>query len=708
MKKISRQNFLKLAAATAMSGVTAGALAACGAASSTAAPAASSVAAAAALYTPGTYTATATGIGLITVTMTFSESAITDIAVDTSNETAGIGKERGDELAEAVLKAQSAEIDSISGSTVTSEAVKKAVADCIAQAKGETANAATAKDSYTYEELIAGSGSLVINAGNVKALGAGPEIDPAQIVETIDADVCVCGAGVTGLAAARAAAEEGAKVVVLEKNDGIEMHGFQCGVLNSSIQKDLGAEEDPKEVLREYQRRSAGRANMQLATLWAYHSGEVFDWWYDAMEKTDDVVENVTLAYYPRCPEHDVNGTLCKTFLGTIDFKEDEASSLGSKYWIGSGEANQKKAEEAGAQFIFSTPAVSLLTDADGNVTGVIGRDVDGKYHQVNTSCGVILATGGLCMFGAGSEVMHKVFAPTLYKDYLAVNNSEPAWSPMFAPNAGPISGDTGDGQLMAVWAGAQMDPYGDCAMGSAESGLGGTVALSVNQNGERFWNEDMGIWEKHDQLMSQPGRICYDIVDVNWRDRLPYQETGHRNFQYIEGPVAMGWNGMDYINKFHEEFMAAVGNPDGIVPSLDPHAGTVYGAETLEELAEMIHVPVDTFLATVERYNEICEMHEDPDFGCDPQKLFPIKEGPFFACAATAGVSMAAYAGVVTDGKLRVVRNDGSVIGGLYAAGNCAGGKFSPSYSTLLSGMNHGLGITHGYYAGVYAAQKV
>ena len=74
----------------------------------------------------------------------------------------------------------------------------------------------------------------------------------------------------------------------------------------------------------------------------------------------------------------------------------------------------------------------------------------------------------------------------------------------------------------MAVWAGAAMGPYGDVAMGSAESGIGGTVALCINQNGERFWNEDMGICEKHDQLMYQPRHVSYDINDVSWRDRLP------------------------------------------------------------------------------------------------------------------------------------------------------------------------------------------
>ena len=132
MKKISRKGFLKVAAAAAMSGVTAGALAACNAASSSSTAASTGEA----LYTPGTYTGTATGIGEVKVTMTFSETAITEVVVDTSNETESIGGVAAPTLQEALMAAQSAEVDNVSGATVTTNAVKEAAADCIAQAMG--------------------------------------------------------------------------------------------------------------------------------------------------------------------------------------------------------------------------------------------------------------------------------------------------------------------------------------------------------------------------------------------------------------------------------------------------------------------------------------------------------------------------------------------------------------------------------------------
>ncbi len=133
MNKISRKGFLKIAAAAAMSGVTAGALAACNtASSSTAASGATGT------YIPGTYEGTAEGISsTVKVTMTFSDSAVTDVVVDTSGETASYGAAAADQLREQLMAAGSAEIDGVSGSTITSDAVMKAAKSCYAQAKGE-------------------------------------------------------------------------------------------------------------------------------------------------------------------------------------------------------------------------------------------------------------------------------------------------------------------------------------------------------------------------------------------------------------------------------------------------------------------------------------------------------------------------------------------------------------------------------------------
>ena len=133
MEKLSRKGFLKVAAAAAMSGVTAAGLAACNNGKADSTPAASGNAG---IYTPGTYTATETGTGAVTVTMTFSDSAITEVKVDTSKETIALAVDSAADFQEALMAAQSSEIDSISGATITSKAVKKAAASCIEQAMG--------------------------------------------------------------------------------------------------------------------------------------------------------------------------------------------------------------------------------------------------------------------------------------------------------------------------------------------------------------------------------------------------------------------------------------------------------------------------------------------------------------------------------------------------------------------------------------------
>ena len=192
MKKISRKGFLKVAAAAAMSGVTASALAACNAGSSSSTAASTGEA----IYTPGTYTGTATGIGEVKVTMTFSETAITDVVIDASNETESIGGVAAPTLKDALMAAQSTEIDNISGATITTNAVKKAAASCIEQAMG----------------VHTAGGDTAASSSDEDWLGTEPEIDESKVAKTVDVDVAVVGCGIAGVAACRSVADGSEKV----------------------------------------------------------------------------------------------------------------------------------------------------------------------------------------------------------------------------------------------------------------------------------------------------------------------------------------------------------------------------------------------------------------------------------------------------------------------------------------------------------------
>ena len=211
-KELSRRDFLKGAAATAVA-------AAFGSVVGVDAPKAK----AAAAYTPGTYTATATGMGTVTMTATFSEDAITEILLDVSQETEGIGKAAGDTLVGQLMSAQGPEIDGVSGASLTSQAARECLKNCIAQATGTTVSA-----------VVESAAPVEHEAWYDTKYFAKP--DPiTDIAETIDTDVVVLGAGNGGLVAAASAADLGAKVTLVEKNATWITWAGEMGAYNSKL-----------------------------------------------------------------------------------------------------------------------------------------------------------------------------------------------------------------------------------------------------------------------------------------------------------------------------------------------------------------------------------------------------------------------------------------------------------------------------------------
>ena len=218
-KLISRRDFLKGTAAGAFSIAAASVL---GTGTNFAAHAEG-----AAKYIPGTYTAKAQGLeSEVTVTMTFDETSILDVVIDSSGETPELGGRAGPLLEKAILDAQSGEVDAVSGATITSNAVRTAVNDCIAQATG----AAPAAAGEAAAEA----------ASDNDWLGEAPEIAAADIEEEISADVLVIGCGVAGVAAVRAAAEKGAKVIAVDKASGPQCRSGEYAVINGNVQHRWG------------------------------------------------------------------------------------------------------------------------------------------------------------------------------------------------------------------------------------------------------------------------------------------------------------------------------------------------------------------------------------------------------------------------------------------------------------------------------------
>lgn len=662
MKKISRKGFLRVAAMTAMSATTAAALAACQ--NSGEAAASSAASGNAGIYTPGTYTATETGMGTVTVTMTFSDSAITEVKVDTSKETIEVAVNSAEEFQEALMAAQSAEIDGVSGASITSKAVKKAAASCIEQAMGL---------AVEEEETVA------VDDGTPAWLGHEPEIADSEIVETLDTEVLVVGGGTGGLFAACSAGENGAKTLVIDKltSGGVR---DDLGAIDSRYQKEWGTKIDKFDYITEMTKTAAGRLDQRLVKLWAEESGEAIDWYGDRLAE-----RGVELW-------HEAGG-------------DDEGSRYihfatgHSPKWEGSddGEGNQLNGAKVltdyaltlGVEFRYNTPMVKLIKE-NGRVTGAIAENEDGGYVRINASKGVIVATGG---YSLNYDMLE-----ALQPENLAIVGLN-----------GSIPGATGDGIKACIWAGGKFDETHsmmmfdraalkpDAVPGRAqiESGetsmfwMGSQPFLKVNSKGERFFNES-GTYEGilHADEFNKD-HCHYTIFDSDWTTYIQSFKTHGCSRMF---PFPNGAEPNRTYQSMEESFPGMI------------EKGVLFQCDTIAELAEKLGLPADALEATVERYNELYDKGVDEDFGKESFRLSAVRKAPFYGVKNT-GFILCTMDGIQIDQNMNAVDTNNEPIPGLYVVGNDSGAYFSATYPNLSTGAACGRTVTFGRRAGRIAA---
>ena len=361
MNKISRKGFLKIAAAAAMSGVTAGALAACNAAKDSAA-ASGAVSAPAGSYIPGTYEGTAEGISsTVKVTMTFSDSAVTDVVVDTSGETASYGAAAADQLKEQLLSSANGEIDGVSGSTITSDAVMKAAKSCFAQAKGEA--------TVSSVQLPTGD--------ETDWLGKEPDIDEAAITETIDTDIVIVGAGNGGMFAAAYAAANGLNFRVIEQNSAVQDTRHWYGAIDSAAAKEAGVPAtDKAKLLSEISRYASGKCDQRVVKTWINESAAMHDFMRGILEDqfgwTCEFTSGAEAAWPVENAEHNTD------YLYPVqehNYRQSESES-----GLQRNEALQQYIEELGYSIDFKTSLAKLEKDADGRITGIIAQSTEDDH----------------------------------------------------------------------------------------------------------------------------------------------------------------------------------------------------------------------------------------------------------------------------------------------------------------------------------------
>ncbi|WP_302384493.1 FAD-binding protein [uncultured Adlercreutzia sp.] len=466
------------------------------------------------------------------------------------------------------------------------------------------------------------------------------EIGEDEITRTEETDVLVAGCGITGVCAALSASDDGTtQVLCLEKMS--EGRGMFEGM---GVTGDAAYYRVPIDPIK----------------LWADRSPEAADWLQAKFDEGDGQITegfkiNNENAHHFDVPQTEV------TFTSPQWSEQTIKNAGGAGIYIVKDLANTLS-KRANAEVRYRSAVVKLEREEGGRVTGAICKDVDG-YFRVNVKNGVVLATGG---FDANPAMLKAWCRPE------DIANAA-SWCPNY--------GTTGDGQLMGLAVGGQMDPLPAAVMnfdfGSPESfyssnlGITGLVAggLMINEEGRRFASESLPFQARSNAITAQRqyGENC-------WRVASSAQVPAPAVLEALEPFKEKGW---------------------------------AFEADSLEELAGMMEVAADTLVAEVARFNGFVDNKLDEDFNRPMEKAVKIEGEKYYAIKHQSSI-LATVSGLVVDYECRVLDYDNEVIPGLYAAGGASGGFFHTNYPRHIFGPSIGRCVTFGFVSGQSAAQGV
>ena len=578
------------------------------------APAATTEAAAPAA---ASYTGTAQGMGgEVSVTLTIENGVITDCVATGDKETDGIGSVVIAQFPAQVVEGNTINLDAVSGATITSNAFIEA-------AKAALTAAGLNPDDYMTKVAAAA-------AGNV----------------TKEADVVIVGAGGAGMTAAMTASDAGKSVIILESQAMVGGNSVRStGGMNAAKtvyqdENEFGEGAGVEKMLKSAADNYADNEFITslaatVAQQWADYQANPVGY-FDSVE----LMELDTMVGGKGINNPELVKTLVEGTAPAIDWLDENGMSLHNVAAFGGASVKrihrpvneegkvvsvgaylvplmEKACQERGVEFILNTTADTILTDESGKAVGVSGTDKDGNTVTVNAKA-VVLATGG---FGANLDMVAS-YKPDL-KGFMTTN----------AP------GIQGQGIAMATAIGAatvdmdqiQIHPTVEANTAALiTEGLRGDGAILVNANGERFTDEVSTRDKVSAAEIAQPGSFSWLIVDQAMADAS----------NVIQGYITKGY--------------------------------TKQGA-TYEELAKEIEVDPATFAATMEKWNGCVEAKTDADFG-RTSFANPLNTAPYYAIKVSAGVHHT-MGGVVINSSTEVLKEDGSVIPGLFAAGEVTGG---------------------------------
>lgn len=520
-------------------------------------------------------------------------------------------------------------------------------------------------------------------AGKASFEIAPPPIPDKDIKNTRTADLIVVGAGTSGLSTALTAVEAGAKVIVIAKDSQVTGRGGSNFAFNSKLTKQLGISFDVGEAFERVLQFQSHNINEDLWWLWANRSGEAMDW----------LIDKCVAAGLKPVIQGWLKDPIIGEYPGTHQFLGGpNGNGTNSHCQIDVCNALVADGRKKGMDVRFSVKAEQLSRDSKGRVTAVIAKEKDGTYTKYVGKKAVVLATGD---YGADKE-MNAKYCP-IVKDMVSLYP--------------PSGSNSGDGHKMALWIGAAMQRnpshapmlFGMADFLSVSSSVwekldksgkpfnaidrirsqGTSIFnLTVNKSGERFANENMVMAFQGLQMMQQEGQEVYGIFDSKYAWEKPPEPA------YVGAPQPESEDLQKAIDILSEE------------------GGLFFKANTIEEIAKHFGLPVDTYKATISRYNDFCKAGVDEDYRKPKELLFTVEKPPFYGCRQKP-MFLIPVGGLRTNNNMQVLDAKDKVIPGLYAVGTLAGDFFANCYSTHFPGNNLGRCLTFGYLTGNYIAKE-
>ena len=415
------------------------------------------------LFTPGSYTAEAQGIFVpVKVTVRVSENEIETVLVDATGETPELGGIAAEKMAMAIMNAQTPNVDSVSGATVTSAAIIAAATDALKQAGADIA---------------------VLDANRKDTKDEGPKEE-----KTIDTEIVIIGAGGAGMTAAIMLQQAGKDFVILEKMPYVGGNTTKAtGGMNASethYQKEQGIEDSNALFAADTMKGGHALNDSSLVAVMANSSAGAIDW-----------LDTIG-AELPKI-----------SFSGGASVNRIHAPADGSGVGAYLVDRFSAKLNELGVKVMLETAATELLTDADGKIAGVKAVGPDAIY-TINARA-VILACGG---FGA-NEAMYTTYRPDLKG---TVTTNAPGATGDGIVMAQALGADLVDIEQI------QLHPTVEqtTSILITES-VRGDGAILVNQGGVRFTNELLTRDAVSAAELAQEGSYAYIIFDQKLRDNL-------------------------------------------------------------------------------------------------------------------------------------------------------------------------------------------